>query len=258
MPRPNRSPKERPDLEGLDFDGAHEVSSFGMSSLRNYCAFAAVGIAVGIVAFVVDSAVETICRAKFDAVTQALRDGGSLGSAFIILVAICLSLGISSSLLVELVSPAAAGSGIPEAKAYLNGTNIPGFLELRTLFVKAVGAVFSVSAGLVIGKEGPLVHIGSILGAHITRLAPFSPRFSDFKSTLKTETLRRDLVSGGAAAGVSGAFGTAIGGILFSFEEASSFWSLKLTWRTYLTCLLTVATLWGLLSGKLTPPLSLD
>ena len=106
-----------------------------MSSLRNYCAFAAVGIAVGIVAFVVDSAVETICRAD-DAVTQALRDGGSLGSAFIILVAICLSLGISSSLLVELVSPAAAGSGIPEAKAYLNGTNIPGFSRTSHAFCK--------------------------------------------------------------------------------------------------------------------------
>ena len=64
---------------------------------------------------------EAICRAKFDAVMRILHDGGSPGTAFAALLMICASLGIVASLLVEFVSPAAGGSGIPEAKAYLNG-----------------------------------------------------------------------------------------------------------------------------------------
>ena len=45
-------------------------------------------------------------------------------------------LTLFASLFTALVSPAAAGSGIPEVKAYLNGVDAPGIFSLRTLVGK--------------------------------------------------------------------------------------------------------------------------
>ena len=53
------------------------------------------------------------------------------------------------------------------------------------------------------------------------------------------------------APGVSGAFSSPTGGIIFALEEASSFWRLELTWRTYLSTMLATFTVW-LADGAMT------
>ena len=48
---------------------------------------------------------------------------------------------------------------------------IHGYLGGRVLFTKSVGLALSVASGLSLGKEGPLVHIGSCVGNIVSRIA---------------------------------------------------------------------------------------
>lgn len=69
-----------------------------------------------------------------------------------------------SASLVRMFAPYACGSGIPEIKTILSGFIIRSYLGKWTLLVKSVGLMLSVSAGLCLGKEGPMVHIASCIG----------------------------------------------------------------------------------------------
>lgn len=53
---------------------------------------------------------------------------------------------------------------------------------------------------------------------------------------------RRNFISAGAAAGVASVFGSPVGGLLFSMEEVSSFWNMKLSWQTFFCCMVSTFT----------------
>lgn len=46
----------------------------------------------------------------------------------------------------------------------MSGFIIRGYLGKWTLLIKSVGIMMCVSAGLSLGKEGPMVHIASCIG----------------------------------------------------------------------------------------------
>lgn len=122
----------------------------------------------------------------------------------------------------------AAGSGIPEIKTILSGFVIPGFLDLKVLLVKAFGAVFAVSTGMCLGKEGPFVHISTSVGYLV---AMRFPKYRDNGRKM------RELLSAACASGLSVAFGAPIGGVLFSYEEISTYFPRKVLWRAFLCSL---------------------
>lgn len=105
---------------------------------------------------------------------------------------------------------------------------------MRTLLVKCVGTIFAVSGGLCIGKEGPLAHIGAIVGAMVCYLP-----INGFK-TLRNDVVKRQMIAAGASVGVSTAFGSPIGGALFSYEisKPNTFWTFSMLWRVFGACCL--------------------
>ena len=122
----------------------------------------------------------------------------------------------------------AAGSGIPEIKTILSGFVIPGILSMKVLVIKAVGAVFAVATGMCLGKEGPFVHISTCVAYQVAKLFP---KYRENSRKL------REMLSAGCASGLSVAFGAPIGGVLFSYEEISTYFPRKVLWRAFLCSL---------------------
>jgi len=117
--------------------------------------------------------IDRISDVREDALTRAETndDGGmAYGSRiFVMFASFNASLCLIASLLTVYVAPNSAGSGIPEVKAYLNGCRIPNVFNMSNFLVKTLGTILSVSSGLCVGPEGPLVHLGAMIGAALTR-----------------------------------------------------------------------------------------
>ncbi len=129
----------------------------------------------------------------------------NLYGAKIVLPLVGLILGTLAGVVIELLSPSAAGGGIPQVKAAL--AKYPIVLNLRTALVKTVATILIIGGGFTLGRRGPTVHIGAALGAQVSRWIPNSP------------TNRRQMIAAGAAAGLAAGFNTPIAGVLFVVEE---------------------------------------
>lgn len=92
----------------------------------------------------------------------------------------------------------------------------------------------AVASGLSLGKEGPLVTVSCCVGNLIAK------QFSIYRNN---EARKREIVSASAAAGLSVAFGAPIGGILFSLEEASTFFSMAHLWQSFVCAIVAAITL---------------
>lgn len=213
-----------------------------------------IGLIVSVVGFCNNLAVENIAGIKF-VVTSNMMLERRFGMAFLTFSVSNLVLTCFASIITAFIAPVAAGSGIPEVKAYLNGVDAPGILSLRTLVVKIIGSISAVSSSLFIGKAGPMVHIGAciaaLLGQGGSKRYGLTWRWLRF---FKNDRDRRDLITCGSAAGIASAFRAPVGGVLFSLEEMASWWRSALLWRSFFTTAVVAIVLRALidvcLSGK--------
>ncbi|KAK9861969.1 hypothetical protein WJX84_002406 [Apatococcus fuscideae] len=177
--RPNRLLRE---TESLDFEPVHntilqqrlsvgkERKHFYGYTGRTVAKFLVVvflGIFTGLLAAGLSTADEKLITAKLSLI-ESLQDNGlpfSGWQTFGFHLAWSIPLLVAACCLVQFYAPAAAGGGVSLVMAYLNGNDVPDLLRGRTLIVKWLGTMCGVTAGLSLGPEAPMVHIGACVAS---------------------------------------------------------------------------------------------
>lgn len=109
--------------------------------------------------------------------------------------------------------PDISGSGIPQVEGEMKG--LEDQCWWRVLPAKLLGCTLAIGGGLALGREGPSIQIGGMLGKACARIR---------KTSLTEERL---LMTCGAGAGLAAAFGAPLAGALFSLEELHKNFSLE-------------------------------
>ena len=106
--------------------------------------------------------------------------------------------------LVRSFAPEAKGHGVPEVmdSIFYNGGDIRGVVAA----VKSLASALSIGTGAAVGREGPIIQIGSSLGSTFARMFGLA--------TAQKITL----LAAGAGAGIAATFNTPLGGVLFAVE----------------------------------------
>lgn len=125
------------------------------------------------------------------------------------------------------LSPRSSGSGIQDVEAVWRGEKeLP---DLGVVPAKFAGGLASIGSGMVLGREGPTVHMGSTLGSEIGRL---------FGLTVAQRTLLYTTVGG---AGLAVAFNAPVGGAMFAIEEVTKSVKLRIVLVTLISTSVAVA-----------------
>ncbi|MBC8549995.1 MAG: chloride channel protein, partial [Candidatus Brocadiales bacterium] len=98
----------------------------------------------------------------------------------------------------------AKGHGVPEVMSAV--TRKGGVIRPRIVIIKMFVSAITIGSGGSVGREGPIVHIGSAIGSTLGQF---------FKMSSSAVTV---LVGCGAAAGISATFNAPIAGTLFASE----------------------------------------
>ena len=111
---------------------------------------------------------------------------------------------VAVTFLVNNFAPEAKGHGVPEVMdaIYYKG----GVIRPVVALVKSLASAIAIGSGSSVGREGPIIQIGSALGSTLGQIIrmPVWQRIS--------------LVAAGAGAGIAATFNTPIGGVMFAIE----------------------------------------
>ena len=106
--------------------------------------------------------------------------------------------------LVKNFAPEAKGHGVPEVIGAIYYTN--GVIRPVVALIKSLASAISIGSGAAIGREGPIIQIGSAFGSTLGQMINM-PQWQRFT-----------LIACGAGGGIAATFNTPIGGLLFAIE----------------------------------------
>jgi CIC family chloride channel protein len=112
--------------------------------------------------------------------------------------------GIIVGLITKFVAGEAKGHGVPEVMESISLHG--GKMRPRIVLFKALASAVSIGSGGAVGREGPIIQVGSGMGSTIGQILNLD------RDQVKT------LVGCGAAGGIAATFNTPIAGIIFALE----------------------------------------
>lgn len=112
--------------------------------------------------------------------------------------------GIVVGLVIQFVAKEAKGHGVPEVMEAIALHN--GIIRVRVVIAKLLSSALYIASGGSVGREGPVIQIGSAIGSSVGQL---------FRVNHKR---MRTFVACGAASGIAAAFNAPVAGALFAVE----------------------------------------
>jgi len=106
--------------------------------------------------------------------------------------------------LVQRFAPEAKGHGVPEVVDAIHYDR--GVIRPVVAVVKSLASALSIGSGGSVGREGPIIQIGSAFGSSLGQVLRV-PRWQ-----------RVTLIAAGAGGGIAATFNTPVGGVLFAVE----------------------------------------
>uniref|UniRef100_A0A1B0GIQ8 Chloride channel protein n=1 Tax=Lutzomyia longipalpis TaxID=7200 RepID=A0A1B0GIQ8_LUTLO len=198
----------------------HSVARMG----EDWIFLALLGIIMALISYVMDKGISMCTNAR----VWLYRDLTSQPVAqYFAWVSLPVSLILFSAGFVHLIAPQSIGSGIPEMKTILRGVALKEYLTFKTLVAKVIGLTATLGSGMPLGKEGPFVHIASIVAQLLSKLV------TSFQGIYENESRNSEMLAAACAVGVGACFAAPVGGVLFSIEVTTTYFAVRNYWRGF-------------------------
>ena len=162
------------------------------------------GIGVGLLAGILVSAFR-LSLTKVDEIRNVLLEGAQTKISLVVWCVLMLFFFTVCVSFIVTREPLCTGSGIPQVKGELEGKIKANWLGV--IIAKFFGGIMAVGGGLSLGREGPSIQLGAMVGKGFSRLS----------GRLRKE--ERLLITCGAGAGLAAAFSAPLAGVVFTLEE---------------------------------------